>query len=101
MNSTTAGTASTAEPAKMDPIALAWNAAPVWVKLATATASGCMLCFFVIKKGHRNSFQGPMNVTSAAVRMAGRTSGTAIDHRMRNSPCLLYTSDAADDLLCV
>jgi len=43
----------------MAPIGLAWPARPVWVKLATATASGSMLCFFVIRKGQRNSFQGP------------------------------------------
>src|SRR5665811_807633 len=36
----------------------------------------------VTRNGHRNSFHGPMKVNRVAVSSAGRTSGSATDHRV-------------------
>ena len=76
------GKARTVAPAKMAPFGFAMLCEAVVMKLAKETANGCIDASLVIRKGQRNSFQGPMNVTKIAVTSAGLTIGMAIDHKI-------------------
>ena len=86
-NSATAGAASTTAPARIAPYGLAGAARHVGDVVGQRHRERLhgVVCL-VIRNGQRNSFHGPMKVSSTAVSSAGRTSGRAIDHRMRSSP---------------
>src|SRR5450756_2487821 len=84
-----------------------WFTDPQYCEMATGRVF--MMSWRTASSGQRNAFQFAMNVKIVTVDRAGPDSGSMICQKMRNSPapsmraasCLLYTSDAADDLLCV
>src|SRR5699024_6110532 len=82
---TTTGRARAQAPARMTPLGLASARAAFEMKFASATARGWIEASFVMRKGQRNSFHGPIKVISTTVAIAGFTIGIATDHSTRSS----------------